>query len=139
MASRLNPYISFDGDARDALQFYAGVFGGEPQLMPFSAFEQEASPMSDKIMHGQLDTPSGYTIMAADTPPQVDRTPGNNITVSLSGDEESELRGYFDGLAEGGTVSMPLDKQMWGDTFGMLTDRFGINWMINIAGESAGT
>ncbi len=62
-------------------------------------------------------------------------TPGGNITISLSGDDSDDLRGYWDKLADGGQVMMPLEKQMWGDEFGMLADRFGISWMVNIAGE----
>jgi PhnB protein len=85
-------------------------------------------------MHGSLETPSGYTIMGADNPPGQPHNPGNNITVSLSGDDSDELRGYWDKLSEGGTIAVPLEKQMWGDVFGMCVDRFGISWMVNIAG-----
>ena len=75
------------------------------------------------------------TLMAADTPPGMDHNPGTNITVSLSGDDADDLRGYWEKLSAGGTVSVPLEKQMWGDEFGALKDRFGINWMVNIAGS----
>ena len=76
--------------------------------------------------------------MGADTPPGMEFTPGTNITVSLSGDDVEDLRGYFAKLADGGTVSMPLEKQMWGDEYGALTDRFGIPWMANISVPSQG-
>ena len=95
-------------------------------------------PDAQKIMHGQLETPAGYTLMASDTPAGMDRTVGTNMSVSLSGDDGDELRGYFTKLAEGGTVTMPLEKQMWGDVFGMVTDPFGVGWMVNIAGETQG-
>jgi PhnB protein len=130
--SRLNPYISFDGNARQALEFYQGVFGGELKVNTFGEFGQPDSPDADKIMHGQLDSPSGYCLMAADTPQGMQHTPGDNITISLSGDEGDELRGYWGQLSEGGSISVPMEKQMWGDEFGMCVDRFGIGWMVNV-------
>jgi PhnB protein len=127
VATRLNPYISFDGNAREALQFYEQVFGGALALNTFGEFGQQDAPGADRIMHGMLETSSGFTLMGADTPP------GNTMAVSLSGDDAAELRGYWAQLSDGGQVSVPLEKQMWGDEFGMCTDRFGITWMVNIA------
>jgi PhnB protein len=135
MASRLNPYISFTDNARQALEYYKDVFGGNLTMNTFGEYGQGDGPDADKIMHGQLETDSGYTIMAADTPTGMDHNPGTNITVSLSGDDSDELRGYWDKLSAGGQVTMPLEKQMWGDEFGMCVDQFGIGWMVNIAGE----
>ena len=135
MASRLNPYISFTDNARQALEFYKDVFGGNLTMNTFGEYGQGDGPDADKIMHGQLETDSGYTIMAADTPTGMDHNPGTNITVSLSGDDSDELRGYWDKLSAAGQVTMPLEKQMWGDEFGMCVDQFGIGWMVNIAGE----
>ncbi|WP_405577896.1 VOC family protein [Streptomyces sp. NBC_01092] len=134
MASRLNPYITFAGDARQALEFYKEVFGGTLNMNTYAEFGQKDTPMADNIMHGMLETPSDFTLMAADTPTG-DHKPGNNMSVSLSGDDEAELRGYWEKLSAGAHVTVPLDKQMWGDVFGMCTDRFGITWMVNIAGE----
>src|SRR4051794_17057011 len=134
MASRLNPYLSFDGNAREAAETYRDVFGGELRLNTFGEYgSADDETLKDKIMHGQLETPAGFTLMVSDTPPGMPYQPGNAITVSLSGDDEEELRGYWDKLSEGGTVAMPLEKQMWGDVFGMCTDRFGTPWMVNIA------
>jgi PhnB protein len=133
MASRLNPYISFDGDAREALEFYHGVFGGDLQMDTFGKYGMPDPAYTDKIMHGQLETPGGFTLMAADTPPGMTHTPGTNIAVSLSGDDAGELRRWWEQLADGGTVSVPLEKQMWGDEFGACRDRFGVEWMVNIA------
>ena len=138
MASRLNPYISFDGTAREAMEFYRGVFGGELTVNTFGQYGDADSSFADQIMHAQLDTPAGYTLMASDTPPGMERSAGSSITISLSGDDAEALRGYWDGLSEGGTVGVPLEQQMWGDTFGQLTDRFGVSWMVNIAGASEG-
>jgi PhnB protein len=137
VTSRLNPYIGFSDTARQALEFYRGVFGGELTLSTFGESGMADGPDADKIMHGQLETPAGYTLMAADTPAGMERTVGTNMSVSLSGDDTEELRGYFDKLSDGGTVTMPLEKQMWGDEFGMCVDPFGVSWMVNI-GQPAG-
>jgi PhnB protein len=133
VASRLNPYISFPGTARDAMEFYEGVFGGSLTLNTFGELGGQDAPNPDQIMHAMLETGSGFTLMGSDTPPGMEHDPGNNIAISLSGDDDGELRGYWEQLSEGGTVTMPLEKQMWGDEFGMCTDRFGIAWMVNIA------
>ncbi|HWO67023.1 MAG TPA: VOC family protein [Umezawaea sp.] len=133
MASRLNPYISFTDNAREAMEFYQSVFGGTLVLNTFGDFGgADDSEFADKIMHGMLETENGFALMAADTPPGMDHNPGTNITVSLSGDDGDDLRGYWDKLSEGGTVTVPLEKQMWGDEFGACVDRFGIPWMVNI-------
>ena len=133
MASRLNPYISFDGNARQAMEFYERVFGGTLELRTFGEYGAQDSADADKIMHGQLETGSGFTLMGADTPPGMEHSAGNNIAVSLSGEDADELRGYWESLSDGGTVSVPLEKQMWGDEFGMCMDQFGIGWLVNIS------
>jgi PhnB protein len=131
MSSRLNPYLSFNGNAREALEFYASVFGGTPSLMKFGDMGQQG-PDADRIMHGQLDTDAGYTIMGADITSEMQPSPVSGITVSISGDDSAVLHGYWDKLSADGTVAMPLAKQAWGDEFGMCTDRFGVPWMVNI-------
>jgi PhnB protein len=137
MASRLNPYISFNGNAREAIEFYKLVFGGVLALNTFGEFGTEDSEQSNKIMHAMLETDSGFTLMASDTPPGMEYQPGTNISVSLSGDDSDELHGYWEKLSGGGTVSVPLEKQMWGDEFGACVDQFGISWMVNIAQPQA--
>jgi PhnB protein len=132
MASKLNPYISYNGNAREAFEFYNGVFGGELVLNTFGEFGASESADADKIMHAMLEAPNGFTLMGSDTPAEMEFKPGTTMSVSLSGDDE-ELRGYFEKLSEGGTVTMPLEKQMWGDEFGMVLDQFGVSWMVNIA------
>ncbi|MGN9791146.1 VOC family protein [Streptomyces sp. OZ13] len=138
MASRLNPYISFAGNAREAMEFYKSVLGGNLRLNTYADFGGETSPDdADKIMHATLETDRGFTLMGADTPPGMEHKPGNNFSISLSGEDAGELRGYWEKLSADGTVNVPLEKQMWGDTFGMCVDRFGISWMVNI-NESQG-
>jgi PhnB protein len=132
MASRLNPYISFDGTAREAMEYYKEVFGGELSMNTFGSFGQADPAIADKIMHSQLETTNGFTLMASDTPPGMEHTPGGTITISLSGTDADDLRGYWEKLADGGTVTMPLEKQMWGDEFGQCVDRFGVAWMVDI-------
>jgi PhnB protein len=132
MAARLNPYISFTDNAREAMEFYHGVFGGNLRLSTFGDLGAPDSPEADKIMHGMLETDNGFVLMCADTPNGLDHNPGTNVTVSLSGDEDELLHGYWEKLSAGGTVTVPMDKQVWGDEFGACLDRFGISWMVNI-------
>ncbi|MFB7933777.1 MULTISPECIES: VOC family protein [Streptomyces] len=132
MVTRLNPYLTFNGEARQAMEFYKEVFGGSLTLNSYGDFGQADAPNADKIMHGMLETTSGFTLMGADNPPGMESAPGNPFSVSLSGDDDAELRGYWEKLSENGSVSVPLEKQMWGDEFGMCTDRFGTPWMVNI-------
>jgi len=135
MPSRLNPYVNFDGNTREAMEFYRDVFGGELTINTFGEYGNPDPAVADKTMHAQLETGSGFTLMASDGPPGVEVKVGDNITISLSGDNSDELRGYWEKLSGGGSVTMPLEKQMWGDEFGMCVDRFGIPWMVNIAGS----
>lgn len=136
MSSTLNPYLNFQDNARQAMEFYQGALGGELTLNTFGEFHASEDPAeADKIMHAQLKTPAGFTLMASDTPNHMEFNGNAGFSVSLSGDDEAELRGYWDRLSEGGQVMMPLERQMWGDTFGMLVDGFGIAWMVNIAGQ----
>jgi PhnB protein len=131
--SVLNPYISLRDNARQALEFYKDVFGGNLSLNTFGQYGDPNAPGADNIMHGQLETDNGMTLMAADTPPGMEFSDGGgNITISLSGDDEQQLRGYWDKLSDGGSVTMPLEKQMWGDVFGMCTDKYGVPWMVDI-------
>jgi PhnB protein len=134
MATRLNPYLSFKDNAREAMDFYASALGGTPAYNTFGEYGAADEQYADLIMHAVLETPSGFTLMGADTPPGMEhRTPGSTA-ISLSGDDDGELRGYWEALSDGATISVPLEKQMWGDVFGMLTDRFGVEWLVNITG-----
>jgi PhnB protein len=138
MTTRLNPYLNFRGTAREAMEFYRSVFGGELNLSTFGENQMSEDPAEkDYIMHGQLDAPNGMTLMGADVPSSMEFMPGNTYSVSLSGDDEAELTGYWDKLADGAQYTMGLNKAPWGDTFGMLTDKFGTSWLVNIAGSAA--
>ena len=136
MGSSLNPYLSFRDNAREAMEFYHTVFGGKLDMQTFKEFHASQDPAEDdKIMHAMLTADNGIVFMASDTPNNMEYHPGNNISMSLSGDNAEELTGYYEKLSAGGTVGMPLEKAPWGDTFGMLTDKFGIPWLVNISGQ----
>ncbi|WP_422771568.1 VOC family protein [Plantactinospora sp. WMMC1484] len=132
MPTRLNPYLNFDGNAREAMEFYQRVFGGQLAMNTFGEFGTEGE-QADKIMHAQLETDNGFTLMGSDVPPEMEYTRGTTMTVSLSGDDADELHGYWTELSDGGIVSVPLERQMWGDEFGACVDRFGTPWMVNIS------
>jgi PhnB protein len=138
MSTTLNPYLSFRDHAREAMEFYQTVFGGKLDVHPFSEYEATPSEGDDNsVMHASLEAENGITIMGADTPPGMEYKPGASISMSLNGDDEAELTAYFEKLSDGATIEQPLKKAPWGDTFGMLTDKFGTHWMINIAGQKA--
>jgi PhnB protein len=133
----LNPYLSFRENAREAMTFYQSVFGGELTVSTFADFDPSADPTEQhKIMHAQLETPDGLVLMGADTPEGMEYRPQAGISVSISGDDELRLRGYWERLSEGGSVTMPFEKAPWGDTFGMCVDRFGTSWQVNVAAQS---
>lgn len=135
MATRLNPYLSFKNNARDAMDFYKSVFGGDLTVSTFGEGGMAQDPAEkDLVMHAQLVAPNGYWLMGSDTPAHMGE-PKPNSSVSLSGDDDSELRGYWDKLSAGGTITVPLEKAPWGDSFGMLVDKFGTPWLVNIAGQ----
>ncbi|MEO8093778.1 MAG: VOC family protein [Pseudolysinimonas sp.] len=138
MSAILNPYLSFRGNAREAIEFYHSVFGGELNIMTFAENGDPYPGEGDSVMHAQIDTPSGFTLMASDVVKSLDYTVGvNTFSVSLSGakSDDKELRGYWDKLSAGGQIAQPLATSDWGATFGMLTDRFGIMWLVNISAE----
>ncbi len=138
MAVQLHSYISFKDNTREALEFYQSIFGGELELLPFAQYDSPHMPVAaedkDKIMHGMVRGADGIQFMAADTPSSMVFSPntGSRVSLALSGDDEEKLRGYWDGLSQGGKVTVPMEKSPWGDIFGMLTDRYGIDWMIDV-------
>ncbi len=139
MVTRLNPYITFGGNAREAMEFYQSVLGGELDVSTWSDMPDmpgNSPEMHDKLMHSMLTVSDGVTIMGADMPDSPGPK-GSPISVSLSGEDNDELRGWYDGLSEGGEIMEPFEKAPWGDYFGMFNDKFGVHWMINGAGDSS--
>lgn len=136
---KLNAYINLKGNAKEALEFYHSVFGGELSMNTFkeSGMEAQVKPEeAEWLMHGQLDF-AEKTIMVSDTPSFIGNPELGGFAMSLSGEEADELKGYWEKLSEGGTVNQPLEQAPWGDTFGMLRDKFGVDWMVNITGKKA--
>ena len=134
MTVRLTPYLNFRENAREAMEFYHSVFGGTLELSSYGesgVFNDPAE--AEKVMHAMLTGDNGVVLMGADVPASMEFGPNSNI--SLSGDDETVLRGWWDKLSDGATIAEQLTKAPWGDIFGMLVDKFGVPWMINIAGE----
>ena len=141
MTVQLTPYLSFRDTARQAMEFYRTVFGGELTLSTFGDFHASEDPAEQhKIMHGQLDAGPGLVFMGSDTPNGMDFDGQHGVAVSLSGGPEDaeRLRGYFEALSSSGKVTLPLEQAPWGDSFGMCVDGFGTSWMVNIGGLSQG-
>lgn len=138
MNSKLNPYLNFDGKTKEAMEFYRNAFGGKLVMTTFKegGMSHDTSDES-KIMHAQLEADNGMTLMSSDIPKGWEVKQGTNVSISLSGDNEAELKGYWDKLSEGATVGQPLTQAPWGDQFGMLTDKFDIRWMVNISGKKS--
>lgn len=135
MTARLNPYLGFRDNAREAMDFYQTVFGGDLVQNTFEDLHASVDPdEQNKIMHSMLTAPNGFTLMASDTPNSMMFQPGTTMSVSLSGAaaEGDELRGYWAKLIEGANETLPLATAPWGDSFGMCVDKFGVSWMVNI-------
>ena len=138
MQTKLNPYLSFKDNTREAMEFYRTVFGGKLNVSTFKDYHASQDPSEDNlIMHSQLDADNGITIIASDTPNRMEYRAGTNMSMSLSGDNETELKAYFEKLSAGGMVAMPLEKAIWGDSFGMCTDKYGVQWLVNITAQKA--
>jgi PhnB protein len=134
MQSKLNPYLGFRDNAREAMTFYQSIFGGKLETHTFKDFNASPDPSEDdKIMHSMLEAENGITFMAADTPASMEHSVGTNMSMSLSGDDDKELTGYFEKLSVGGTIQQPLEAAPWGAKFGMFVDQFGVQWLVNIA------
>jgi PhnB protein len=133
VTTRLNPYLAFGGTAREAMERYASIFGGTLDINTFGEYGDSGDADANGVMHAILQADDGLVLMASDMPPGSEApAPGQNMSISLSGDDAEKLHGYWDKLAEGGTVAMPLERQVWGDEFGMCVDQFGVPWMVNI-------
>ena len=133
MSISLNPYLNFRDTTKEVMEFYHSIFGGTLESSTFGEFHASDNPTEqDKIMHSVLKGDNDVTFMAADTPNRMELSPTSNISMSLSGTDEAALNTYFEKLSDGGTIGEPLTKAPWGDTFGMLTDKYGVTWLVNI-------
>ena len=136
MAIALNPYLNFPGTTREAMTFYQSVLGGELTMMTFAEAGAGDFPGSDRIMHASLTTAGGLEIFGADTLVEMGHTAGDTVALSLMGNDDA-LPGLFAALAEGGTVTVPFERQMWGDDYGQFRDKFGVVWHVNRQGDTA--
>lgn len=135
MKTSLSPYLTFNGNAAEAMQYYQSVLGGELTMQTFGeSGMSDSEELQDRIIHASLENET-INIMASDTSPE--HSPpiavGNNVNLSINGSDKVTLTGYFQKLSEGGKITMPLEKQFWGDVFGSCEDKFGIHWMVNIS------
>ncbi len=128
----MSTQLNLDGDAREAMDFSAQVFGGTVTFNTCGEFDDPDAPGPTGSCTRRWRRPRG-----ADTPPEESMDRGNDVSMSVSGDDEAELRGYWDALSDGGQLTLELEPQMWGDVFGMCVDRFGVSWIVNIAGDQA--
>jgi PhnB protein len=136
---KIHAYLNFDGKAEGAMRFYEKILGGKlTEIHRFGSMPQEGGfeltpEQKDLVMHVGLEFPDGQMIMASDRIEGMGPEPveGNNFSISVHPNSKQEADRIFNALAEGGTISMPIADQFWGDYFGGLTDRFGINWMVN--------
>lgn len=132
----INPYLNFDGNCEEVFNFYKSVFETDfEMLMRFKEVPAEAglpAGEGEKIMHVALPIGHGTVLMGSDRPAAMGLvTGGNNYYISIQTDSQEETTRIFNGLSAAGEVSMPLHQTFWGATFGMLTDKFGIQWMVN--------
>jgi PhnB protein len=130
----LNPYLFFDGQCKEAMDFYKSVFGGELTMQTYGEVPGMDVKEEDKnrVMHARLES-GKVIIMASDTPQASPES--KKIELSIGGENEELLKAAFENLSQGGKVKTPLRKEFWGDTFGQLTDKYGIDWMVNIAAK----
>lgn len=134
MAVKLNTYLNFRDQTKEAMEYYHSIFGGKLNMQTYK--EGGASDdlsEADLIMHASLEAKEGFELMAADTANRMELKQGNNFSLSLIGSDEALLGDYFAKLGKGGTVTMPFEKAPWGDRFGMVVDKFGIAWMVNVS------
>ena len=144
MAINLNPYINWRGQAREAMEFYHSVLGGELTVMTFAEMGGTAQEVAERdgeadwVMHSALSVSDTVLLMGADHPKHVPGEPQTQqVSISGPAEDEATLRSWWEGLSEGANVQQPLEQAPWGDTFGMLTDRYGVDWLVNIAGAQS--
>lgn len=136
----INVYLTFNGNCEEAFNFYKSVFGGDfpyigrfKDMPPNENGEKPSGEAGEKIMHVSLPISKETMLMGSDTGGEwaSNYTQGNNFSISINTDRKEEADRLFNGLSQGGNVTMPMNKTFWGDYFGMFTDKFGINWMVS--------
>jgi PhnB protein len=138
MSIQMNPYLNFDGNAEEAFKFYKSVFGGEFAVVMRFGDNPECGEIADadkqRVMHIALPVDGGGMLMASDTLPSLGQKldKGNNFYISLSPESKDEADRIFGGLADGGSVEMPMSDMFWG-YFGCFRDKFGVGWMLNVS------
>lgn len=142
MPAALHPYLRFPGNAREAFEFYGAALGAQPQFATFGDFGAVPAdhPSAATIMHGSLEVTDLIRLYVSDAIEGMTPGPlavGDNITLAIMGDDEAVIRGAFERLSDGGEVQIPLGPQPWGDTYGAFTDKYGINWQMNISASPA--
>lgn len=135
MTIRTTTHLNFRGQARDALDFYHAVFGGQPVLVSYKDAGAVQDPAeADQIMWGQVTSDAGFAIMAYDVPSRLSYAPGDNpVFVSVRGDTADEIKLYWDKLTDGASVIQDLAPAGWSPLYGMLKDKFGVTWVLDLA------
>jgi PhnB protein len=133
-------HVNLRGDARQALEFYQSVFGGQLALVTYRDAGNVQDPAdADHIMWGQVDASNGFRVMAYDVPAAMPWNPGDNAYfVSLRGDTAEEIAAHWTKLAVGATILRPIEPSPWSPLYGMLKDRFGVTWVLDVAVKYAG-
>lgn len=138
MKTHVTPYRRFPGTARDAMEFYHGIFGGEIEIMNFGAMHsaEEIGDATEKVMHSHILIDGTPLLYAADVIGGMEITAGEDTPIAITGEGDSleEAKGYWDALAEGGRIEMEFETAPWGASFGSLQDKFGTHWFFNVQG-----
>ncbi len=134
-------HLNFRGDARAALAFYHSVFGGNQMLISYADAHNVQEPSeADQVMWGQVAADNGFRIMAYDVPSTTPWHPGEiPFFVSVRGEDAAEITGYWNGLCKGSTIIRPLEPAAWATLYGMVKDRFGVTWVLDVVGVYAGS
>lgn len=137
MQTWINPYLTFKNSTREVMSFYQGIFGGKLDIATFGDFQAAQTPEQENlVMHSHLETADGWTMMAADAGTEFNPDGTIELAIGAKAEELEKVTTWFNALAEGGEISMPLNLAPWGDHFGSLTDRYGVKWMFNISASA---
>ncbi|MBL7494882.1 VOC family protein [Frankia sp. CNm7] len=140
MTIGVTPHLNFRGNAREALEFYQSVFGGELVAVSYADMGNADPATADNVVWGQVAADNGFRVMAYDVYPHLPWDQGQDpFFVSVRGTDPAELQGYWDKLVEGADVRQPIGPSQWAPLYGQLTDRFGVTWVLDIAVEYAST